>query len=263
VIYRFQGSPDAGSPSYEPLVVDQGGNLYGTSINGGCCDYGDVYELSRSGSGWNDALIYNHFVDGGPMSGLAFDTAGNLYGTTNLVGYGGGIYQLSPAGSGWHFNLILDLDNIMNGGDGPQGGVIADAAGNLYGTTVDGGTGGGGTVFELSAGSWNFSLLYSFDGSSGPRESLTLDSAGKLYGTTYGDGAYSRGSVFKLSPSANGWIYTDLHDFTGGSDGAAPISNVVVDAQGNLYGTASLGGTGTNCYQGSDYGCGVVWEITQ
>ncbi len=113
----------------------------------------------------------------------------------------------------------------------------------------------------MSAGTWNFSLLYSFTGDYGPRESLTMDSAGNLYGTTYEDGAYDRGSVFKLSPSADGWTYTDLYDFTGGSDGEGPISNVVIDAQGNLYGTASLGGTGTNCYQGSTYGCGVVWKI--
>jgi uncharacterized repeat protein (TIGR03803 family) len=260
VIYFFPGSPGAGVPSGGPLAIDQSGNLYGSSINGGCCDYGDDFELSPSGSGWNAALIDNHFPDGGPMSGLTIDNAGNLYGSVESP-YAGAIYQLSSSGFGWQFNLIMNLNNIMNGGDGPQGSLIVDGAGNLYGTTLGGGGGNGGTVFELAAGTWNFSLLYSLTGSEGPQESLAMDSAGNLYGTTYGDGAYNRGSVFKLSPSANGWIYTELYDFTGGSDGSLPISNVVIDAQGNLYGTASRGGTGTNCYEGSS-GCGVVWKIT-
>jgi uncharacterized repeat protein (TIGR03803 family) len=80
-----------------------------------------------------------------------------------------------------------------------------------------------------------------------------MDAAGNLYGTTYWDGAYASGAVFKLTPSNGGWTYTSLHDFTGGSDGADPISNVVFDANGNLYGTTSYGGA---------YNYGVVWEIT-
>ncbi|MGB8771577.1 MAG: choice-of-anchor tandem repeat GloVer-containing protein, partial [Candidatus Korobacteraceae bacterium] len=75
-------------------------------------------------------------------------------------------------------------------------------------------------------------------------------------------GAHGYGSVFKLSPSANGWIYNDLYDFTGGSDGANPVSNVVIDAQGNLYGTASNGGDNSKCVREYNRGCGTVWEIT-
>lgn len=89
-----------------------------------------------------------------------------------------------------------------------------------------------------------------------------MDAAGNLYGTTNADGAHSRGNVFKLSPSANGWTYTDLYDFTGGSDGAYPVSNVVFDAQGNLYGTTSTGGSGSCTSQFNGNGCGVVWKIT-
>ena len=84
-----------------------------------------------------------------------------------------------------------------------------------------------------------------------------FDAAGNFYGTTYSDGAYGRGSVFKLTPSNSGWTYTSLHDFTFGADGGYPFSNVVLDSEGNLYGTASKGGS-QNC----GGGCGVVREIT-
>ena len=124
------------------------------------------------------------------------------------------------------------------------------------------GPGNGGTVYELSAGSWNYSVLYAFTGGSGPDESLTMDAAGNIYGTTWGDGTNFFGNVFKLAPSANGWVYTDLYDFTGGSDGANPVSNVVIDTQGNLYGTASNGGDNSRCVRTYNRGCGTVWKIT-
>jgi len=138
-------------------------------------------------------------------------------------------------------------------------GLIFDQAGNLYGSASSGGSGNGGTVFELmpSNGNWNFNLLYSLSGSggsrNGPLRSLTMDAAGNLYGTTYSDGAYGAGSVFKLKPSNGAWTYTDLYDFTGGDDGANPYGGVTLDANGNLYGTTAFGGA-------SD--AGVVWEIT-
>ena len=103
--------------------------------------------------------------------------------------------------------------------------------------------------------SWTVNTLYSFAGTAGnrcgPRATLVMDGAGNLYGTTYCDGANNAGSVFKLTYP--GWTYTSLHDFTGGSDGGNPYSNVVFDSSGNLYGTASTGGS---------QGVGVVWEIT-
>ena len=113
-----------------------------------------------------------------------------------------------------------------------------------------------------SNGGWAFSVLYSFAGmdccDNGPRANLVMDAAGNFYGTTFGDGPYGYGSVFKLTPSNGAWVYTSLHDFTGGSDGGNPLSNVVFDAKGNLYGTASAGGSSGAC----SGGCGVVWEIT-
>jgi uncharacterized repeat protein (TIGR03803 family) len=139
--------------------------------------------------------------------------------------------------------------------------LIFDREGNLYGTTWEGGTDGGGLVYELSPsnGSWVFNILYSnFSGGAGPEASLTMDAAGNLYGTTSTDGRHASGTVFKLTPSNGGWTYNTLYTFTGGSDGAQPISNIIFDANGNLYGTASAGGNTAGC----PGGCGVVWEIT-
>ncbi|MGA8875458.1 MAG: choice-of-anchor tandem repeat GloVer-containing protein [Candidatus Korobacteraceae bacterium] len=256
IVYRFTGTPHAGLPVNGPLVFDQAGNLYGTAIEGPGGN-GVIYELTSSGGTWSEDDL-----SGGdnPFSGVIFDTAGNLYGANQGVGYGG-IYQLVHSGSGWTMNPILTVLTEDTGGP-PEGGLIFDNSGNLYGSMVSEGPNGGGTVFELSAGTWNFNLLYGFSGSTGPKESLSMDSAGNLYGTTWGDGAHSYGNVFKLTPSANGWAYTDLYDFTGGSDGRYPVSNVVIDAQGNLYGTTSYGGAGpcTSMYYGN--GCGTVWEIT-
>lgn len=138
-----------------------------------------------------------------------------------------------------------------------------DATGNLYGTTGIGGTGGGGTVFELSpsGGGWTFSLLVSFPGFHGSAGNLAFDSAGNLYGTTLNDGAFQFGNVFELRPSGAQWIYTDLHDFTGGNSGGEPYAGVTLDSSGNIFGTA-LYGPRDGCRIQGNPGCGVVWEIT-
>src|SRR5271157_462770 len=124
--------------------------------------------------------------------------------------------------------------------------------------TSGGGSGSGGTVFKLTPSSncsWTLKTLYSFTGGGfcGPWGTLVMDGEGNLYGTTNCDGAHGYGSVFELTPSGNNWTYTPLHDFTGGSDGGNPFSNVVFDANGNLYGTT---------YAGGSQNVGVVWEIT-
>jgi uncharacterized repeat protein (TIGR03803 family) len=175
----------------------------------------------------------------------------------------GTVFQLTLSMSGWTENVLY---SFQGGSDGslPDGGLLFDQSGNLYGTTSDYGSGGGGTAFELtpSNGSWTLNAVYGFSGTSGngcgPKGALLMDGAGSLYGTTYCDGANNAGSVFKLTYSGGSWTYTSLYDFIGGSDGGYPISNVVSDANGNLYGTTSAGGTGSAC----SGGCGVVWEIT-
>jgi uncharacterized repeat protein (TIGR03803 family) len=148
-------------------------------------------------------------------------------------------------------------------GSVPTGGLISDAAGNLYGTTASGGAYKCGTVFKLSleGGTWTEDLLYSFkcgpDDGWDPESALLLDTAGNLYGTTAGGGATNNGTVFKLSPDgAGGWTETVLHAFNG-KDGSLPIlAPLVADAQGNLYGV-----TQGYCYRGT-CGTGTVFELS-
>ena len=233
------------------LAFDSAGNLYGGAVI--------IYELVAS-DGWQENLVYNLGNDGAPVGGVTRDSAGNLYGTTFSGGSGdeGIVFQLAKTQSGWTLNTLYSFSEF-NGGFGNYAGVILDSAGNLYGATVNGDPNGDAYVYELSpSGSgWNYSTLYTFTESlgGGPAANLMMDSAGNLYGTTRGLGETNNpwGNVFKLTPSNGGWVYTDLHDFTGGSDGGVPYSSVVIDSNGNLYGTASAGGA---------HGDGTVWEIT-
>ena len=261
VLYRFTGGADGAVPVGD-LVFDQDGNIYGTTAAGGSSQMGTVYELTPSNGGWTENVLWTFSGgdDGGkPGSGVIFDNAGNLYGTTQLGGTNGfgSVFQLAAAGSSWSQSTVYSFQNGSDGGN-PLGGLIFDSSGNLYGTTTSKGQGGGGTAFKLTPrqnGTWAFSLLYAFAGQDGggPQASLAMDAAGNLYGTTYKDGAYGSGSAFRLTPSNGSWVYTDLHDFTLGSDGAQPIGNLVLDADGNLYGTAFAAG---------GFGYGVVFEIT-
>jgi uncharacterized repeat protein (TIGR03803 family) len=253
-------------PGLGELTFDQAGNLYGTIP---CC-YGAVYQLTASGVA-TPLYFFGGGADGeGPEAGVIFDHAGNLYGTTVSGGTAGGgtVYELSPNGSGWTKTTLYSLQGGSEG-SAPYGGLIFDNAGNLYGTTNLGGANNGGTVFELTpsgGGSWSFHLLYSlpYHGTAdwllyGPTASLVMDSSGNLYGTTVLDGDFGDGNVFKLTPSGGGWTYTSLHDFHGTADGGQVFGSVVLDANGNLYGTATVGGAGDGC---PGFGCGVIWEIT-
>ena len=255
ILHSFNG--DDGSGPVGALIFDEQGNLDGVTNTGGLRNGGTVFELD-AGSDYTEMILFHPY--GYPGSALK-PHAGDLFGST-FVGMQspGTIYQLTQTGGNW---IGTDIYDFTNGSDGgyPQAGVIFDAAGNLYGATTAGGSGLGGTVFELtpSDGAWTFTLLYSFTAPpnghfvNGPVGSLVFDALGNLYGTTVVDGAHGFGAVFKLSPSNGSWTYTSLHDFTGGSDGAYPYSNLVFDASGNIYGTASAGGASN---------AGVVFEIT-
>ncbi len=261
VLYSFAGGTDGAVPE-AGLTLDAAGNLYGTTSQGGANGNGTVFELAApktKGGAWTESVLYSFGpgTDGAtPVGGVSFDSAGNLYGTTSAGGaYGlGTVFQLVP-GARWTENI---LHNFENGDDGsvPYAGLISDKSGNFYGAATQGGSNGGGTVFELtpSEKSWNFSVLYSVPGwgISGTFRNLVLDASGNLYATTHCDGENNAGTVYELTPSGGSWNYTLLYTFTGGSDGQFSVSNLVL-SQGKLYGTTLYGGANGN---------GVVYEVT-
>ena len=258
VIYRFSGSN--GAYPQGDLTFDDAGNIYGTTINGGSHGWGLIYSLTQSNGHWNENVLYQVQNNGDGQyawSGVVRDSSGNLYGVFSGGGPDqyGAIYKLTHSGSGWVESTVHAFTFHGNDGAAPQGGLVTDRSGNIYGSTVHNPT-GGGVVFELSpsGGGWSYDVLYGLTGGIGlgPYDKLVMDSAGNLYGTTFGDGRYGRGSVFKLTSSFGGWTYETLHDFTGGTDGSNPMSSLVLDSEGNLYGTASAGGSSGN---------GVVFQI--
>lgn len=260
LVHRFTSYSDGGEPLFADLVWDQQGNMYGTTASGGSDGAGTVYEVQRAGNGWTETPIFSFpGFDGGyePYGGVIFDDNGNLFGMTNGGGPDGGIvFELTYTnGVGWTETVLHTFQNYDDGRF-PAGGLVRDSAGNLYGSSSDGGFGGGGAIFELSpsGSAWTFTVIASLHGSGvcGPWASLSLDAAGNLYGTTKCEGAHQAGNVFKLTNLGDHWQYTSLYDFAGGPDGGHPISSVTIDADGTLYGTATNGGS---------EGQGVVWMI--
>lgn len=213
-----------------------------------------------------------------PYAGLALGPAGQLYGTTFDGGTGasplGTVFELTRGSDGlWTEKILYNFCSAQNCEDGgnPQGSLLVDAAGNLYGTTMSGGANGFGEVFKLSrqnGGSWTLNVLHSFNfsnaGTEGyyPLAGVIMDSAGNLYGTTQWGGTYNSGMVFRLKPAGGGvWKETLLYSFNdNGKDGYEPFAPLIFDAAGNLYGTTySGGGSATGC---GGSGCGTVFELT-
>ena len=267
VLYNFGANSTDGQFLYGGVTLDSAGNVYGVTGSGGTSGFGTVFELSPSSSGtWTETILLNFDSTNGayPQGTLIFDTAGNLYGTTGRGGAAGNgvVFELSPSsGGGWTETILYDF-NSSKGPVSPAAGVIMDSAGNLYGTGSGGGAFNVGAAFKLSpsGGTWTETTMYSFiTGSRGDgnlAHGLTMDSAGNFYGTTAegGSNVCQRGCgiVFKLTPSGNSWTETILHRFGSGTDGHDPRSEVVVDAAGNVYGTATAGGA---------FGVGMVFEI--
>lgn len=251
-----------GFQPYAGLVRDSAGNLYGTASGGGSADGdGVVFELTQNGGTWTEIILHTFHedgTDGGQLQGsLIFDRAGNLYGTTVQGGknFGGTVFELSPGtGGAWTETILYNFPANGTDGSHPYGSVVFDTAGNLYGTTHDGGTGENGTVFELkrAGGNWSEKVLHRFNdnGVDGtfPSAGLIFDGAGNLYGTTSSGGTFVNngfwGTVFELVPqSGSAWKEKVLHSFGSGFDGRGPQAPLVLDASGNLYGTTASGGT--------------------
>jgi uncharacterized repeat protein (TIGR03803 family) len=269
VLYDFTGGADGGEP-YKGVTLDAQGNLYGTAVTGGggSCEggCGVVFKLTNSGGVWTQTVIHT-FTGGndgsGPGSPVAIDKQGNLYGATPTGGANGMgvVYQLRPgATGGWTLRVIHTFTGGTDGGGGSASRLMIDATGNLYSVCTVGGANGFGTVYKMSSvqGKWQFTTLYAFkdqpDGAL-PYGGVISDKAGNLYGTTYYAGAHDLGTVYKLTHSNGTWTESVLYSFKGGADGSSPISSLVADAAGNLYGTTSDGGA-ASCT------CGVIFKMT-
>jgi uncharacterized repeat protein (TIGR03803 family) len=295
-LHTFQGYRADGavgsipSNTYGGLIADNEGNLYGTTPFGGTSTFcveesilvgcGTVFREQPpkvKGGAWTLNILYsfdpNYVGDGiQPTGGLVIDAKGNLYGTT-ATGQGsyepGNIFELSPPaelGGSWTETILYTFAGAGNGYN-PNGSLVMDAAGNLYGTTNEGGQYNVGTVYEVSPPSepsspWTESVLYSFgrnhlDGSY-PLGGLIFDAKGDLYGTTNMGGAQSplgNGTVFHLvRPSAGGtWTEAIVHRFNTDTDGANPVGSLLL-YKGVLYGTTRAGGAYTG---------GTIYQITQ
>jgi uncharacterized repeat protein (TIGR03803 family) len=279
LLHTFSGAPDGAFPS--GLVEDAAGNLYGTTAQGGittgvCASSGVnglmgcgmVFKLDPTGA---ETVLYN-FTGGAagqfPNAGLVLDTAGNLYGTTPSGGITGGTCPLVQ-GCGVVFKLdtsgketVLYSFTGLADGEGPSGVLILDGAGNLYGVTQGGGAAMQGAVFKLDT-SDHETVLHSFTGQpdgAHPVAGLVQDGASNLYGTTPVGGAFGAGTVFKVDATGT---ETVLYSFTGDLDGGDPLAGLILDAVGNLYGTASSGGA-LNCLGGQNnpVGCGTVFKLS-
>jgi hypothetical protein len=280
-LYGFKGGSDGGLPAGN-VIFGPDGSLYGTTVVGGVHlkynGMGVVFRLKPLGSHWNESVLhrFGRGTDGrNPHGGLVADSQGNLYGTATLGGPGnclggcGNVYEVSPpgrAGGSWTETV---LHNFAGGNDGswPQAGLVADRAGNLYGTTEFGGYystfcgSGCGTVFELSppasGNPWKYAVIHRFapdtagDGAL-PLDPLTLDASGNLYGTTFEGAPRSLGYggiAFELMPPASGrhWTETVLYSFPGyPNDAAYSPAGLLFDGAGNLYGTSQVGGSPNN-----------------
>jgi len=273
VLYSFQESD--GQDPIGALTFGSGGKLLGTTRFGGTSNLGTVFQLTPSNGQWSESVLWD-FTGGNdgwePLFGVTLGSAGQVFSTAI---YGGGntgngsVIELTATQSGLWKETTLDAF-VDGSGDGPLVNVIFDSAGNLYGTNSRGGKYGFGSVYELTPsgnGAWKEQVIYNFPTGSvyngeaegaGP-SNLIFDSAGNLYGETSTGGSAGFGSVFELSPVGSSWVGKTLYSFAGGKDGASPQGGLVLDAEGNLYGTTQTGGTGTGCHKAA---CGTVFELS-
>ena len=268
VLYSFGDNPDAATPVC-PLVFDRAGNLLGTTLNGGAFAAGAVFELSPSNGQWTERIVHD-FTGGndgalGSLGALLPDRTGNFYGVTQYGGahQAGTVFKLAPgAGGAYSFSSLYAFQGQPDAAT-PEGGLIADLHGNLYGTSAYGGTNNMGTVFRVSPapgiGGWHGAVLYSFTGLSDggePASTLVFGANGKLYGTTTEGGTpgCECGVILSLTPTGiNRWSESVLHSFGIIPDGVYPTSGLTLNSAGQYMGTTSTGGT---------HNAGIVYEMT-
>jgi uncharacterized repeat protein (TIGR03803 family) len=278
VLYRFKGTPDGASPSGS-LILDSEGNLYGVTSGGGATGCGTVFKVEPGGA---ETVLYSFCSNGArdgaePSGNLVMDAKGNLYGTTRIGGSGGSgtVFKVDPSGTETLLhNFCTRGGSRCTDGEEPSGGMVMDAAGNLYGTTeVDFGPKGTGTgaVFKLTpTGKETTLYLFSFAKGEVPTGGLIRDAAGNLYGTTTyggkgicqpsGQNNFGCGTVFMVDASGKETVLYNFCSASGCTDGTSPSAGLVMDAKGNLYGTTLSGGTVT-CTGQLFPGCGTAFEL--
>lgn len=280
VVYAFGDASNTGS-NPTGLTIGPNGSLYGFAQNGGAYYCGVIFQLTpnKSNGTWTYAVHHNFLADPSypyPVGSPVLDKNGNLYGETSRGGGSqncqegcGTVVELSPPAhkGGWRYSVVYAFQAGNDGGT-PNGGLILDAAGNLYGTTTSGGA-NDGAVFELSpaqGGGWTETSLYTFnsaDWGSYPSPGVVLDAAGNLYGTAgIPAGMLHRGVVFELTPSqpGNPWTETTVHEFGKAGDGRDPKAGLLIKKSGFLYGTTRYGGIKGGCGHFTS-GCGTVFSL--
>ncbi len=260
VLHAFDGT-DGEFPN-AALTPDAAGDLYSTTWHGGASGAGTVFELRPSGSSWIEAVIhsFNGTSEGtGPAGGVVLGKGGQIFGTTYPYNGNtdGTVYELTHGRRAWHDDVLETFASGANGCN-PYAGLIADAHGNLYGTTIECGTNGDGVAFEMvrSGKHYRERVLHQFgapgDGAE-PYAGLSADASGNLYGTTVFGGAHGYGTVYELARTKRGYVEHILYSFAGGADGANPGGGVIADFLGNLFGMTSGGGA---------HNGGTVFEIS-
>jgi uncharacterized repeat protein (TIGR03803 family) len=266
ILHSFTGGDDSQYPA-GGLILGCMGNLYGTTQGRGSSpSAGSVFKINLTGEK-TTLHTFGALPDAqAPLASLISDGAGNLYGTSLDGGSAnaGTVFKLTRSDKETVLYSFLGGMNspMPNDGANPRSKLVRDSAGNLYGTTVQGGgfgcnSFGCGIVFKISPSGTEI-VLHSFasqpDGAN-PESGLVRDSAGNLYGTTFVGGENNFGTVYKLSPNGE---ETVLYSFTGKPDGAYPTGSLYIDAGGDLYGTTDGGGTSTFCNQG----CGTIFKLS-
>ena len=246
-LWTFNGT-DGNEALYGNVVLDIGGDVYGTTATGGAENSGTVFRVNSDGT--EDTLYtFTGGADGSFPSGtLLLDGSGNIYGTAS-----GTVWMLTNNANTYSFSTLATFPNSGYS----YAGVIMDKKGNLYGTEVAGGDSGYGAVYEITA-KGKYKPLHPFDGAAGganPYAGVIMDKKGNLYGTTFGGGDHGFGTVYRLAPDGT---YNVLYSFKGTDgqtvfDGAQPTGGLVADKNGNMYGTTNTGGTVND---------GTAFEIT-